>query len=176
MQFCQSAQMKQRYQKLYFSLVEGLTVPFKVRWLLKYILLLSGMMKYKQQHFLNGYELLFIPFFLLGDWLVTRIVLFPIFACPVSGEFHLCPHVNLHSRQADEYDCCFLGLLPYIAVVTNVDWEHVDIFPDEVWKLISSSWMETSDNWLSLCADYLTAWCILTKYFPCELGSSQSYF
>ncbi|XP_034711420.1 UDP-N-acetylmuramate--L-alanine ligase-like isoform X3 [Vitis riparia] len=33
--------------------------------------------------------------------------------------------------EADEYDCCFLGLLPYIAVVTNVDWEHVDIFPDE---------------------------------------------
>lgn len=62
---------------------------------------------------------------------MTRIVLFPIFACSVSGEFHLCPHVNLHSRQADEYDCCFLGLLPYIAVVTNVDWEHVDIFPDE---------------------------------------------
>ncbi|KAK6936789.1 Mur ligase, N-terminal catalytic domain [Dillenia turbinata] len=34
--------------------------------------------------------------------------------------------------EADEYDGCFLGLSPYIAVVTNVDWEHVDIFPDEV--------------------------------------------
>lgn len=34
--------------------------------------------------------------------------------------------------QADEYDGCFLGLSPHIAVVTNVDWEHVDIFPDEV--------------------------------------------
>ncbi|OMO68391.1 hypothetical protein CCACVL1_19984 [Corchorus capsularis] len=34
--------------------------------------------------------------------------------------------------EADEYDYCFLGLSPYIAVVTNVDWEHVDIFQDEV--------------------------------------------
>ncbi|OMP03966.1 hypothetical protein COLO4_10058 [Corchorus olitorius] len=33
--------------------------------------------------------------------------------------------------EADEYDNCFLGLSPYIAVVTNVDWEHVDIFQDE---------------------------------------------
>ncbi|KAL5567920.1 hypothetical protein UlMin_024495 [Ulmus minor] len=33
--------------------------------------------------------------------------------------------------EADEYDGCFLKLSPYIAVVTNVDWEHVDIFQDE---------------------------------------------
>ncbi|OVA13961.1 Mur ligase [Macleaya cordata] len=33
--------------------------------------------------------------------------------------------------EADEYDNCFLGLSPYIAVVTNVEWEHVDIFQDE---------------------------------------------
>ncbi|EOY23304.1 hypothetical protein QUC31_008199 [Theobroma cacao] len=33
--------------------------------------------------------------------------------------------------EADEYDGCFLGLSPYIAVITNVDWEHVDIFQDE---------------------------------------------
>nr|GMD53793.1 UDP-N-acetylmuramate--L-alanine ligase-like [Ipomoea batatas] len=33
--------------------------------------------------------------------------------------------------QADEYDYCFLGLRPHIAVVTNVDWEHVDIFQNE---------------------------------------------
>lgn len=31
----------------------------------------------------------------------------------------------------DEYDACFLGLSPYIAVVMNLDWEHVDIFPNE---------------------------------------------
>ncbi|XP_019195301.1 PREDICTED: uncharacterized protein LOC109189053 isoform X1 [Ipomoea nil] len=33
--------------------------------------------------------------------------------------------------EADEYDYCFLGLRPHIAVVTNVDWEHVDIFQNE---------------------------------------------
>ncbi|XP_042496224.1 UDP-N-acetylmuramate--L-alanine ligase-like isoform X2 [Macadamia integrifolia] len=33
--------------------------------------------------------------------------------------------------EADEYDGCFLGLSPYIAVITNVEWEHVDIFQDE---------------------------------------------
>ncbi|KAM6555777.1 hypothetical protein CsatB_002796 [Cannabis sativa] len=37
--------------------------------------------------------------------------------------------------EADEYDGCFLQLSPQIAVVTNLDWEHVDIFPDEVWSL-----------------------------------------
>ncbi|XP_009377604.2 UDP-N-acetylmuramate--L-alanine ligase-like [Pyrus x bretschneideri] len=33
--------------------------------------------------------------------------------------------------EADEYDHCFLGLSPSIAVVTNLDWEHVDIFPNK---------------------------------------------
>ncbi|KAL3675843.1 hypothetical protein R1sor_025791 [Riccia sorocarpa] len=33
--------------------------------------------------------------------------------------------------EADEYDGCFLRLAPSLAVVTTVDWEHVDIFPDE---------------------------------------------
>ncbi|KAL5727256.1 hypothetical protein ACHQM5_000472 [Ranunculus cassubicifolius] len=33
--------------------------------------------------------------------------------------------------EADEYDGCFLKLSPYIAVVTNVELEHVDIFQDE---------------------------------------------
>jgi UDP-N-acetylmuramate-alanine ligase len=32
--------------------------------------------------------------------------------------------------QADEYDGCFLGVSPSLAVVTNVEWEHVDMFPD----------------------------------------------
>ncbi|KAM0942328.1 putative UDP-N-acetylmuramate--L-alanine ligase [Dioscorea sansibarensis] len=33
--------------------------------------------------------------------------------------------------EADEYDKCFLGLAPQIAVVTNVNWDHVDTFPNE---------------------------------------------
>ncbi len=31
--------------------------------------------------------------------------------------------------EADEYDNAFLGLEPYIAVITNVDFDHPDIFP-----------------------------------------------
>ncbi|MCO5578350.1 hypothetical protein L7F22_032191 [Adiantum nelumboides] len=33
--------------------------------------------------------------------------------------------------QADEYDGCFLSLAPHIALITNIDWEHVDMFPNE---------------------------------------------
>jgi len=31
--------------------------------------------------------------------------------------------------EADEYDRMFLGLRPQIAVVTNVEWDHVDCYP-----------------------------------------------
>jgi UDP-N-acetylmuramate--alanine ligase len=31
--------------------------------------------------------------------------------------------------EADEYDRLFLGLLPEVAVITSVDWDHVDIYP-----------------------------------------------
>lgn len=31
--------------------------------------------------------------------------------------------------EADEYDSAFLGLTPYIALVTNVDYDHPDLFP-----------------------------------------------
>ncbi|MBI4673859.1 MAG: UDP-N-acetylmuramate--L-alanine ligase [Chloroflexi bacterium] len=31
--------------------------------------------------------------------------------------------------EADEYDYAFLGLEPFIAVVTNVDYDHPDLFP-----------------------------------------------
>ena len=56
-------------------------------------------------------------------------------------------------RQADEYDGCFLGLSPYIAVITNVEWEHVDIFQDEVCDSLSNNYgqqqfcCDTVDNW-----------------------------
>lgn len=41
--------------------------------------------------------------------------------------------------EADEYDRLFLGLLPEVAIITNVDWDHVDIYPtpasvDEVFE------------------------------------------
>ncbi len=31
--------------------------------------------------------------------------------------------------EADEYDHMFLGLRPQVAVITNVEWDHPDIFP-----------------------------------------------
>lgn len=31
--------------------------------------------------------------------------------------------------EADEYDRTFLALTPHIAVITNIEWDHVDIYP-----------------------------------------------
>lgn len=31
--------------------------------------------------------------------------------------------------EADEYDRLLLGLMPEVALITNVDWDHVDIYP-----------------------------------------------
>ena len=31
--------------------------------------------------------------------------------------------------EADEYDRLLLGLLPEVAIITNVDWDHVDVYP-----------------------------------------------
>jgi UDP-N-acetylmuramate--alanine ligase len=33
--------------------------------------------------------------------------------------------------EADEYDGAFAGLSPALAVITNVEWEHPDLYPDE---------------------------------------------
>jgi UDP-N-acetylmuramate--alanine ligase len=33
--------------------------------------------------------------------------------------------------EADEYDRAFLALTPRIAVITNVEWDHVDIYPSQ---------------------------------------------
>lgn len=38
------------------------------------------------------------------------------------------PHFVL---EADEYDGAFAGLDPFLAVITNVEWEHPDLFADE---------------------------------------------
>jgi UDP-N-acetylmuramate--alanine ligase len=44
-----------------------------------------------------------------------------------SGHAGQGPHFVL---EADEYDRTFLALRPTVAVVTNVDWDHVDCYPD----------------------------------------------
>jgi UDP-N-acetylmuramate--alanine ligase len=31
--------------------------------------------------------------------------------------------------EADEYDRLFLGLYPEVAIITSVDWDHVDVYP-----------------------------------------------
>jgi UDP-N-acetylmuramate--alanine ligase len=38
------------------------------------------------------------------------------------------PHAPL-VIEADEYDRTFLALTPFIAVITNIEWDHVDIYP-----------------------------------------------
>ncbi|GAB4176662.1 MAG: UDP-N-acetylmuramate--L-alanine ligase [Roseiflexaceae bacterium] len=40
------------------------------------------------------------------------------------------PHAPL-VIEADEYDRTFLALTPQIAVITNAEWDHVDIYPTE---------------------------------------------
>ena len=49
------------------------------------------------------------------------------------------PDLGIHARwgdpaaplvvEADEYDRTFLALIPDVAVITNVEWDHVDIYP-----------------------------------------------
>ncbi|KAB8142051.1 UDP-N-acetylmuramate--L-alanine ligase [Chloroflexia bacterium SDU3-3] len=46
--------------------------------------------------------------------------------------------------EADEYDRTFLALTPALAVVTNVEWDHVDIYPtqaeyDEAFRTFASA-------------------------------------
>lgn len=38
---------------------------------------------------------------------------------------------DLFVLEADEYDRMFLGLRPTVAIVTNVEWDHVDCYPTE---------------------------------------------
>uniref|UniRef100_A0A7I4CHL3 UDP-N-acetylmuramate--L-alanine ligase n=1 Tax=Physcomitrium patens TaxID=3218 RepID=A0A7I4CHL3_PHYPA len=47
------------------------------------------------------------------------------------GGSALCGTTRKFVLEADEYDGCFLGVSPHLAVLTNVEWEHVDMFPDE---------------------------------------------
>lgn len=38
---------------------------------------------------------------------------------------------DLFVLEADEYDRMFLGLRPTVAVITNVEWDHVDCYPTD---------------------------------------------
>lgn len=58
--------------------------------------------------------------------------------------------------EADEYDYAFLGLEPKIAVVTNVDYDHPDLFPTrEVYQAAFAQFMKQTraDGVCVYCAD-----------------------
>ncbi|KAI3952030.1 hypothetical protein MKX01_004263 [Papaver californicum] len=80
--------------------------------------------------------------------------------------------------EADEYDDCFLGLSPYIAVVTNVEWEHVDIFEDE--EAVRKSFRKflkqiRVEGYLILCGDSEGA-CSLLREADIETASNDELF
>ncbi|XP_075108056.1 uncharacterized protein LOC107826838 [Nicotiana tabacum] len=86
--------------------------------------------------------------------------------CGTGGNFVL---------EADEYDCCFLGVTPQIAVVTNIDWEHVDIFQDvEAVKTIFQKFIGQIKvgGHLILCGDSLGA-CSLVNKMGSDSGASS---
>ncbi|KAK9293368.1 hypothetical protein L1049_021360 [Liquidambar formosana] len=79
--------------------------------------------------------------------------------------------------EADEYDSCFLGLSPYIAVVTNVDWEHVDIFQDEeAVKTIFRRFLEKirAGGHLILCGDSVGAYSLLDRGKQAPVADSSN--
>jgi UDP-N-acetylmuramate--alanine ligase len=49
--------------------------------------------------------------------------------------------------EADEYERVFLALRPQIAVITNIEWDHPDIYPDE------ASYFDTFAQFASKVAD-----------------------
>ncbi|HEX9442371.1 MAG TPA: UDP-N-acetylmuramate--L-alanine ligase [Roseiflexaceae bacterium] len=58
--------------------------------------------------------------------------------------------------EADEYDRTFLALTPRVAVITNVEWDHVDIYPsqadyDAAFRAFAASVREPHD--LIICGD-----------------------
>ncbi|KAI8030434.1 UDP-N-acetylmuramate--L-alanine ligase [Camellia lanceoleosa] len=66
--------------------------------------------------------------------------------------------------EADEYDGCFLELLPDIAVITNAEWEHVDIFEnEEAVKTIFRRFLKQirAGGHLILCGDSVGAYSLL---------------
>ncbi len=50
---------------------------------------------------------------------------------PQLGGNALAGNSRLFVIEADEYDHAFLGLYPQVAVVTNIEHDHPDIFPDD---------------------------------------------
>ncbi|XP_026409070.1 uncharacterized protein LOC113304226 [Papaver somniferum] len=80
--------------------------------------------------------------------------------------------------EADEYDDCFLGLSPYIAVVTNVEWEHVDMFKnEEAVKISFRKFLKQIrvGGYLILCGDSEGA-CSLLREMDIKTASNEELF
>ncbi len=60
--------------------------------------------------------------------------------------------------EADEYARTFLALTPQVAVITNLDWDHVDIYPtqaeyDAAFRQFASQTTASDPSALILCGD-----------------------
>lgn len=66
--------------------------------------------------------------------ILSRLGSDPAYIVPAGGPV---PGLERYARwgsgpfviEADEYDRLFLGLVPEVAIVTSVDWDHVDVYP-----------------------------------------------
>ncbi|KAH9308271.1 hypothetical protein KI387_036182, partial [Taxus chinensis] len=65
----------------------------------------------------------------LGDD-ITAIVGANVPQFPEGGNA-IAGHGSCFVLEADEYKECFLGISPSLAIITNVEWEHVDFFQNE---------------------------------------------
>ncbi|HZB95911.1 MAG TPA: UDP-N-acetylmuramate--L-alanine ligase, partial [Herpetosiphonaceae bacterium] len=66
--------------------------------------------------------------------ILSRLGYDPAFIVPAGGPVPGLPRFARWGEgpfviEADEYDRLLLGLLPEVAVITSVDWDHVDIYP-----------------------------------------------
>src|ERR1019366_4463049 len=55
--------------------------------------------------------------------------------------------------EADEYDRSFLALAPEVAVVTNVEADHLDIYQDLDDVRVAFNRFVSGARWIVLCAD-----------------------
>ncbi len=70
----------------------------------------------------------------MATLVMTRLGYDPAYIVPAGGPVPGLDHFARWGEgpfviEADEYDRLFLGLLPEVAIITSVDWDHVDIYP-----------------------------------------------
>jgi len=78
--------------------------------------------------------------------------------------------------EADEYDRCFLGLRPDIAVVTNIEMDHPDCYVDlgEIMDAFTDYLSQVSDDGLVvICGDCPAARQVLLRLSPLHGVASE---